>query len=112
MVSLRVLWLSTLVGCSATVSPPPSTVVDVPFAAAMPSTPRVALAQAPSVPPGAARSRRSRATELSVQGDTLLLPGPVVFLAGSDKLSPGSDEVLEPVRDYLDAKPEDRKSVV
>ncbi len=32
-------------------------------------------------------------------------PGAVVFETGSDKLKPESDEVLQVVRDYLDAKP-------
>lgn len=36
----------------------------------------------------------------------LKLPGPVDFDAGSDKLSPSSDAVLEIVRDYLDQSPE------
>ena len=37
---------------------------------------------------------------------TLELPGPILFEVGSDRLSPASDEMLEIVHDYLDAKPD------
>ncbi len=41
-----------------------------------------------------------------MDGHVLELPAPIVFETGSDRLSPASDEMLEIVRDYLDAKPE------
>ncbi len=47
-----------------------------------------------------------KVTEFQVDNHVLKLPGPVLFEGNSDKLSPTSDEVLEVVHDYLDAKPE------
>jgi OOP family OmpA-OmpF porin len=47
-----------------------------------------------------------KATEFKVEGNTLVLPGPVTFVPASDKLTPASDAVLQLVEDYLDAKPE------
>ena len=55
----------------------------------------MAFAQAPP---------RAKTTEFKLEGNALKLPGPVVFETGSDKLSPVSDEVLQVVADYLDAK--------
>lgn len=63
-------------------------------------------------PPKVAKVKRVRKspkpppTTFEMTGDTLRLPGPVVFETGSDRLSPVSDEVLEIVADYLSAKPE------
>jgi OOP family OmpA-OmpF porin len=45
-------------------------------------------------------------TEFQLEGGILKLPGAIVFETSSDKLSPVSDEVLEIVHDYLDAKPD------
>jgi len=44
--------------------------------------------------------------DVSVAGGKLVLPGPVVFETGSDRLSPASDAVLGAVRDYLVAHPD------
>lgn len=44
-------------------------------------------------------------TEFKMEGNKLLLPGPVVFKTGSADLDPVSDQVLTVVKQYLDAKP-------
>jgi OmpA-OmpF porin, OOP family len=59
----------------------------------------------PPPPPAAAKPQRQKTTNFQMEGGALKLPGPVVFETGSDKLKPESDEVLEVVKDYLEAKP-------
>jgi len=66
-----------------------------------PQPPPVAAKPAP--PP---KPTRPKLINFTVDAAGLKLPGPVVFETGSDKLKPESDEVLEVVQDYLDAKPE------
>jgi OOP family OmpA-OmpF porin len=44
--------------------------------------------------------------EVTVASGRLVLPGPVVFETGTDKLSPASDSVLVAVRDFMQAKPD------
>ncbi len=46
----------------------------------------------------------SKAQTFKLDGNQLVLPSPVVFETGSDKLKPESDAVLQVVKDYLDAK--------
>jgi OOP family OmpA-OmpF porin len=47
-----------------------------------------------------------KTVNFQIEGGALKLPGPVVFETASDKLKPESDEVLQVVKDYLDAKPD------
>lgn len=63
---------------------------------------------APPPPPPAkpVRQKRPKTVNFQTEGGALKLPGPVVFETGSDRLKPESDEVLEVVKDYLEAKPE------
>jgi OOP family OmpA-OmpF porin len=49
--------------------------------------------------------QRQKITNFQMENGALKLPGAVVFETGSDKLKPESDEVLQVVKDYLDAKP-------
>lgn len=44
------------------------------------------------------------AQDFKLDGNKLVLPGPVVYETGSDKLKPESEAVLEHVKKYLDAK--------
>ena len=60
----------------------------------------------PPVPPPPPPAKTKRTSTFEVANNTLRLPGPVVFEAGSDKLSPVSDAVLDVVEDYLAAKPD------
>ncbi len=62
---------------------------------------------APPPPPAAPTKKvRKKVTEFQLESGALKLPGPIVFETNSDKLSPVSDEVLQIVVDYLDAKPD------
>ncbi|MFO0758501.1 MAG: OmpA family protein [Byssovorax sp.] len=82
------------------VAPPYDPVVVAPTPPPPPSTP-------PAPPPRPPRAKhRVKVTQFKTERGALKLPGAVVFETGSDKLSPVSDEVLEVVHDYLDAKPE------
>src|SRR6202011_3463767 len=72
-----------------------------PTSAAQASAPATATPDPSSAP----RTRHTKATEFRIEGGALKLPSPVVFETGSDKLSPVSDEALDFVHDYLDAKP-------
>lgn len=59
-----------------------------------------------AAPPAAAPAvKRQKITNFQMENGALKLPGAVVFETGSDKLKPESDEVLQVVKDYLDAKP-------
>lgn len=62
---------------------------------------------APPPPPKPATPapEKPKTVNFQMEGGALKLPGPVVFETGSDKLKPESDEVLQVVKDYLDAKP-------
>ncbi len=75
-----------------------------------PPPPPIVLAPEPAPPPpppaAPTKKQRIKTTEFKLEGGLLKLPGPVVFETGSDRLSPVSDEVLEIVHDYLDAKPD------
>ena len=85
--------------CSCAADPPPG-----PATSELP--PQFAVAPRwPSVSPPPRRPR-TPVPQFTVEDNTLKLPGPVVFETNSDKLSPVSDEVLQIVHDYLDAKPE------
>jgi OOP family OmpA-OmpF porin len=70
----------------------------------------VATPAPPPPPPPAAppppKKKHVKVVEFKFEGEILKLPRQVEFETGSDKLSPVSDEVLEHVHDYLDAKPE------
>jgi len=50
--------------------------------------------------------KRAKVTNFQMENGALKLPGAVVFETGSDKLKPESNEVLQVVKDYLDAKPD------
>lgn len=67
------------------------------------STPPPPPAAAPAPAPPA--KVRQKITNFQMENGALKLPGAVVFETGSDKLKPESDEVLQVVKDYLDAKP-------
>src|SRR5690242_18419887 len=85
-------------GCAADPPPPP---------APPPPPPPIGLTAEPPPPPPPApppKKGRVRATEFKIESGALVVPGPVVFEANSDKLTQASDEVLEFVHDYLDAK--------
>lgn len=56
-------------------------------------------------PPPAKQETPAPTTEFKMEGNKLLLPGPVVFKTGSAELDPVSDQVLTVVKQYLDAKP-------
>ena len=60
-------------------------------------------APAPAPPPAA--PKRAKVTNFQMENGALKLPGAVVFVTGSDVLKPESEEVLQVVKDYLDAKP-------
>ena len=60
-------------------------------------------APAPAPPPAA--PKRTAVTNFQMENGALKLPGAVVFVTGSDVLKPESEEVLQVVKDYLDAKP-------
>jgi OOP family OmpA-OmpF porin len=67
-----------------------------------PPPPAATPAPAPTPKP----KPRITATAFKVASDGKLgLPGPVVFVTGSDQLSPESDAVLEHVQKYLEATP-------
>jgi OOP family OmpA-OmpF porin len=66
-----------------------------------PAAPPPAAAPAPAPAP----KTRQKITNFQMENGALKLPGAVVFETGSDKLKPESDEVLQVVKDYLDAKP-------
>jgi OOP family OmpA-OmpF porin len=90
-----------LAGCHDEPPPaPPPQPPPPPIVVAHPPAPPAAL------PPPPPTKKRVKTTEFKLEGGLLKLPGPVVFETGSDKLSPVSDEVLEIVHDYLDAKPD------
>jgi len=63
-----------------------------------------------SAPPPKAKAPRVRkkppSTNFEMVDNRIKLPGAVVFRTGSDQLDPVSDDVLEIVHDYLEAKPE------
>jgi OOP family OmpA-OmpF porin len=67
-----------------------------------PETPPPPPAATPAPTPAPARQK---ITNFQMENGALKLPGAVVFETGSDKLKPESDEVLQVVKDYLDAKP-------
>jgi OmpA-OmpF porin, OOP family len=69
-----------------------------------PQPPPPAAAPAPPPPPPAVK--RQKLTNFQMENGALKLPSAVVFETGSDKLKPESDEVLQVVKDYLDAKPD------
>lgn len=91
--------LGALAGCGSDPPPEPHT---------PPPPPAVAPAEAAPPPPPAPPPKRGRVkvTEFRIEAGALALPGPVVFESSSDRLSPASDEVLEVVHDFLDAKPD------
>ena len=60
----------------------------------------------PPKPAPKPRPARSPIKDFKMENGALKLPGPVVFESGKDILKPESDEVLEVVKDYLEAKPE------
>lgn len=60
----------------------------------------------PRAPAPPTKPRRIRLTEFRVEAEQLKLASRVSFEAGNDKLSPASNEALEVVHDYLDARPE------
>ncbi len=68
---------------------------------ATPPPPPPAAAPAPAPAP-----KRVKATNFQMENGALKLPGAVVFETASDKLKPESDEVLNVVKDYLEAKPD------
>ena len=61
---------------------------------------------APAPAPAPAAPKRVKITSFQMENGALKLPGAVVFETASDKLKPESDEVLQVVKDYLDAKPD------
>ncbi|HLY74191.1 MAG TPA: OmpA family protein [Planctomycetota bacterium] len=71
-----------------------------------PAQPALSVAKPDVPPPPPPRRPRKRTTEFELDGQRLILPGPIVFETNSDRLSPVSDDFLEVVHDYLDAKPE------
>ena len=95
-VMCAVMMLGTVIvatGCTAsaqigTTTPPPA-----------PPPPAPAPAPAPAAP------KRVKTTNFQMENGALKLPGAVVFVTGSDVLKPESEEVLQVVKDYLDAKP-------
>ena len=87
------LALALTAGCASELPPPEA-----------PPPPPPIAAEPPPPPPPAAGRRHAKVTEFQLDSHGLKLPGPVVFETGSDKLSPVSDDVLEVVHDYLDAK--------
>ena len=91
--------LAFAAGCSSPPPPPPPQPPPPPVVVAPPPPP-------PPPPPAPPKRKRVKVVEFKFEGERLKLPGPVVFETGSDRLSPVSDEVLEVVHDYLDAKPE------
>lgn len=78
--------------------------------------PFAATAQKPEVPAAArskvladalkAKKQRVPAVNFEMVGNGLKLPGRVTFAAGTDRLDPISDPVLEFTLDYLSAKPD------
>lgn len=60
---------------------------------------------APAPAPAAVKPARAKVTNFQMENGALKLPGAVVFVTGSDVLKPESEEVLQVVKDYLDAKP-------
>jgi OmpA-OmpF porin, OOP family len=89
-----------LAGCHDAPPPPPPPQPPPPIVVPVAPAPVVVVAPPP------VKKQRVRVTEFKIEGGGLKLPGPVVFETGSDKLSAVSDEVLEIVHDYLDAKPD------
>lgn len=91
---LTILALCGLAGCSVGVIPrdvpPPEPVADPP------------AASAGETPPPAADPPPRR--DYQLDGQRLVLPGPLVFQAGSDALDPASDPALEHARSYLTDK--------
>jgi OmpA-OmpF porin, OOP family len=59
---------------------------------------------APVAPVAPVVAKPAAVPEMGPNG--LVLPGPVVFQTGSDQLKPESSEVLQVVKNYLDAKPD------
>jgi OOP family OmpA-OmpF porin len=90
---LKILALCGLAGCSVGVIPrdvpPPEPIADPPAESA-------GEAPAPADPP----VRR----DYQLAGQRLVLPGPLVFQAGSAALDPASDPALEHARSYLTDK--------
>lgn len=86
---MRPLLLLCLAGCSAGVVPRDSFPPEPPAEPA-PADPAAAPAAAPR--------------DYTLDGNRLVLPGPVVFQTGSDVLAPESDPALEHAASYLAAK--------
>src|SRR6185437_13531317 len=88
-------------GCQPPAPPPPPP---------QPPPPPLVMPEPPPPPPPPpaqpAKKQRVRVTEFQLEGGVLKLPGAIVFETSSDKLSPVSDEVLQIVADYMDAKPD------
>lgn len=104
--------LILLVACAGSndVAPPPPPPAGPADTVVVPQAPSAEpSATEPEAPPAPRKPRereRTKHTTFDLDGAALKLPGPIVFEVGSDKLKPESDEVLEIVRDYLQAKPE------
>lgn len=56
----------------------------------------------PPAQPAPAKEKPRLRYVFKLKGDTLELPGPVIFETDSDKLRPESDSVLQIVHDYMD----------
>jgi OOP family OmpA-OmpF porin len=69
------------------------------------ATPPPAPPPAATPAPAPAAPKRTKVTNFQMENGALKLPGAVVFVTGSDVLKPESEEVLQVVKDYLDAKP-------
>ncbi len=70
------------------------------------SPPPVFIPPVESEPPPTVTPVRTKTTIFTMDGNTITLPGQIVFMGNSDTLSPVSNEVLSIVQDYLDAKPD------
>src|SRR4051812_17187025 len=73
----------------------------------MPDSPPPPPPDSPGPSPDAPRrAAHQKATSFNIPHGELELPGPVTFEAGSATLSPESEEPLEFVNDFLEAKPD------
>jgi OOP family OmpA-OmpF porin len=88
-------------GCAH--DPPPEPVAPPPPPPVLAPPPVPPPPPPPAPPP---KRTRQKVTEFKMEGHALVLPAPIVFEPASDKLSPQSDEMLEIVRDFLDARPD------
>jgi OOP family OmpA-OmpF porin len=93
---LLCLALSSFAACAAPQAPPE--------APASPASTAAPAPDSPAKPAAPAATGHGAATNFRIEDGKLVLPGPVLFETGSDRLKPESDETLSFVKDYLDAK--------